>query len=733
MMKTRHFQTKAAETVINHNNDQKRPTPTMVLPVAVGVKSCSSCTQVSPPDVIEREEDELLYRRLPTVREGIAMASSDDHILSATVFVTIYGLTGGANGNDGLSAPGNCIGNLRSTRGSGGKNVPSTDTSPLLAYVTVQVSGLAQHFSSSTRATVHKVPLPSTSLSSLTEAPNASTHAVFAPNNRHLLLRIGETLVVFQLRKPRQLASSLLSSTRSPLPLPSYIQSSNDNDNVQSNTSSGAPNNMAHPAVTNSSAAGASFSTNANKKKSTDPSLVATNPRVVQHQTVDDATNNEPADPAFRITALCPVHNGLVDTLWLLADTNGDIWVLSSGWRLSGPIYQTQTSVVSMQHHTSSNGRGGRLVLLDRDGHAAIFASKWTTDYQEYILVQKNDPEEERGEHEGNVDEDDDDDDSDYDDDDDEEEEEGDDEDNDDFDDDDEEDEEEQDDSDEDNDDLSENNKTIQPMQSTKPSGPRRSSSIMSIETKATTTTLASSGLSSRSTNDPPSVFYLILSLESTRTTTTTRLLDCVWVADNLIAFLRSPSKSSVVADVWNCVRQQLVTELRMERLEDVAHGTITTQTGAEGAHFGEDDDLEREIEIPTGSSYGIQYDAVCNSLAILSHKDPPIGDDGTGRQSHGFSCVWNWRTNVLGLTLQHNGPENIPAAFCFAQDGKDRRSLVHIQSSGRRTVRKHCLPVGLLSPPETRFHPGCCDESSNLLLCEKSVRFPVYCKVRTG
>ena len=103
----------------------------------------------------------------------------------------------------------------------------------------------------------------------------------------------------------------------------------------------------------------------------------------------------------------------------------------------------------------------------------------------------------------------------------------------------------------------------------------------------------------------------MMLCLESTRVVPNDEpLMDCVWVAQDLIAFLKAPRscRQRTVADVWSCASSMVVTELSMteERLEEVAHGSIVTEEGMSSDN-------------PHGQSFGMELDEASNCLVISS------------------------------------------------------------------------------------------------------------------
>jgi hypothetical protein len=115
------------------------------------------------------------------------------------------------------------------------------------------------------------------------------------------------------------------------------------------------------------------------------------------------------------------------------------------------------------------------------------------------------------------------------------------------------------------------------------------------------------------------------------------------------------------------------------------------------------------------------------------------------------FSCVWNWRTNTVGLTIKSRSRVVVTHSvsgvllalqlamaqlkFCSGVGGG--RKLVHwsslLESSWEsdHRIRKGVYDVATLSPPDTINQPR--NEfrlSSPLIMGSKSVSFPVYYNV---
>lgn len=215
------------------------------------------------------------------------------------------------------------------------------------------------------------------------------------------------------------------------------------------------------------------------------------------------------------------------------------------------------------------------------------------------------------------------------------------------------------------------------------------------------------------------------------------------WVDNKLLAVIPTPTRNmEFAAQVWALDEQgraTLLSKLVMTPalLEECAHSSFAFPFLSDGEHTG----LK-----PVSELVSIDFDIQTGCLAVSSFL--AVNSDSV----QPFSCVWNWRTNTLGLTIKSRSriavSQNVSGdllasqsamsqlKFCSDSAGGERL-LVHLFSlvgpswEVDHRIRKGVYDLATISPPDTINQPR--NEfrlPSPLILGSKSVSFPVYYNV---
>jgi hypothetical protein len=129
------------------------------------------------------------------------------------------------------------------------------------------------------------------------------------------------------------------------------------------------------------------------------------------------------------------------------------------------------------------------------------------------------------------------------------------------------------------------------------------------------------------------------------------------------------------------------------------------------------------EIQASPKSRHGLDYDESSDTFAISAFCR------GTSKW---FGCLWNWRHNILGWTIQKPIPEGASNTaiwnrlyFCrYPQKAHHLAVLESFFTKGQHThVRKEVVAVGILSPRSQVGDPQL--EPNSLLLASDSVHLP--------
>jgi hypothetical protein len=220
------------------------------------------------------------------------------------------------------------------------------------------------------------------------------------------------------------------------------------------------------------------------------------------------------------------------------------------------------------------------------------------------------------------------------------------------------------------------------------------------------------------------------------------------WISGCYLALLeRCNSNSKSVVRVWGVYDHG--------RAEPVSTLEVTADSLCENAHTtfvmdqtcssDENDAVKREdVRLWIYGTLGIEYDGYSGCLAISSvliEGGENLNGQCLANATHGkpcpFVCIWDWRTNIEGLTVAPSGSHqlfrtrdmSLVSRIFFAKDKHGRRKVSHVIASvGRRPcrIRKELYETGILSPPtDTYFHGARMRQANSLLLSSSSVSYP--------
>ncbi|CAJ1952662.1 unnamed protein product [Cylindrotheca closterium] len=123
-----------------------------------------------------------------------------------------------------------------------------------------------------------------------------------------------------------------------------------------------------------------------------------------------------------------------------------------------------------------------------------------------------------------------------------------------------------------------------------------------------------------------------------------------------------------------------------------------------------EDWDIKNSINTKFGLDLHIEYDTFAISTAV--------GDQWIG-------CVWNWRTNAIGLIVQNEANLSLWSRLYFGKEKQTGLKLCYLETciqDLRIQTHKHLITAGVLSPPNSRAIQL---ESCPLFLAADFVAFP--------
>lgn len=146
-----------------------------------------------------------------------------------------------------------------------------------------------------------------------------------------------------------------------------------------------------------------------------------------------------------------------------------------------------------------------------------------------------------------------------------------------------------------------------------------------------------------------------------------------------------------------------------------------------------DNDSQKMNFVCSTQSLFGLEHDGVSDNFFISST---------FGRNKYWMGCVWNWRVNAIGWTIQRKLTSSLLwSRLCYSQDPYRGPHLVYIAASyGRRSgdpsqqkieLRKQSVPIGTLSPSSS-LTAGIYEPSS-VLLANDYISFPCANKKANG
>lgn len=144
---------------------------------------------------------------------------------------------------------------------------------------------------------------------------------------------------------------------------------------------------------------------------------------------------------------------------------------------------------------------------------------------------------------------------------------------------------------------------------------------------------------------------------------------------------------------------------LTLEQIEEA-----TSLQSANAVVSDEDWDIQNSII----SKFGLDLDADSDTFAIST----AFGDQWIG-------CLWNWRSNSLGLVVQNEANSSLWSRLYFGKEKQTGLKLCYLEAwtqALRIQTHKHLLTAGVLSPPHSHAIEL---ESSPLFLAADFVAFP--------
>jgi hypothetical protein len=182
--------------------------------------------------------------------------------------------------------------------------------------------------------------------------------------------------------------------------------------------------------------------------------------------------------------------------------------------------------------------------------------------------------------------------------------------------------------------------------------------------------------------------------------------------------------------------------EVTAESLHENAHNTfvINDQTKSCSDEHVDDTVQSRDVRLWIYGTLGIEYDDYSGCLAVSSvlikgdEHSLANANTSTNGEPCPFVCIWNWRTNIEGLTVTPSSSHKIirtpgvslVSRLFFAKDERGRSKFSHVIASVDPRIRKELYETGILSPPcDTYFHETRIREANSLLLSSSSVSYP--------
>ena len=183
------------------------------------------------------------------------------------------------------------------------------------------------------------------------------------------------------------------------------------------------------------------------------------------------------------------------------------------------------------------------------------------------------------------------------------------------------------------------------------------------------------------------------------------------WITSDHLILIEAPKNSESVIHVFRINAH----DRNKDRLQPLSTMTMTKDLLEESSDnvpvptIHPDNHTHTIHAVLQNITISLDYDRYCGCVAVTSYVN--IGIDGTSmsRRSYLFSCLWNWRANVLGYTTCHvpNHPNEIIQNLTsyFGIDQAQRRKFVCVMSTFNSTnhtatIQKESYNMAIISPP---------------------------------
>jgi len=215
------------------------------------------------------------------------------------------------------------------------------------------------------------------------------------------------------------------------------------------------------------------------------------------------------------------------------------------------------------------------------------------------------------------------------------------------------------------------------------------------------------------------------------------------WITASHLALMEPATAAACVVRVWAladgaATKPVATLPVTPNGLSENAHTTFVLDSSVAAT----DDDDEGGRRLWFYGTIGMEYDSYSDCIAISSALIKVGTDNGsvigcTVEEVKPFVCLWNWRTNIEGLTVAlsrthkvlHASGQSLISRLFFVKDTRGNRNIAHgIASVGQRScrIRKELYETAILSPPaDTCFGGTRIRQSNSLLLSSSSVSYP--------
>jgi hypothetical protein len=211
------------------------------------------------------------------------------------------------------------------------------------------------------------------------------------------------------------------------------------------------------------------------------------------------------------------------------------------------------------------------------------------------------------------------------------------------------------------------------------------------------------------------------------------RFVSVKWIAGSYLAVLEAPDRQCTVHVVglydygkYTPVSTMIITREQLdESMKDVFCVHSDQRETRDIGHCSHED-------VDNGRRTLLEYDAYTDCLTITSF----LHENDEDARKYRFVCLWNWRTNVLGLLASLTPGSDHDSRECgtlhFAVDHLKNRKIVLVGASAATPTQpqlhlfKETYDVAILSPPyETTSQRFRLRETNTLLLSNESVSYP--------